>query len=270
MAGAHCSAAKRLPRNTILGLPSASADGAGYKLDRFIFATSNPAQAFAGTDALRGKVNDNIGTFFRPSDVTVGTDGAVYIADWFDSRVGGHQDFDEQEAGAIYRIAPKGFKSVVPQFDLATTAGQITALKSPAVNVRALGYVKLHAQGLAAVGPVAALLDDANPYIRARAVWLLADLGDAGTARVIALLGSPDDQLRLTAFRALCRHRHPELLTHARKLASGSVVAVRREVWPWPCATCLLPMHGHSDYARAQLRWNGPHLSGSMGHRLHG
>ena len=59
----------------------------------------------------------------------------------------------------------------------------LLALRSPAVNVRSLRYVKLHEQGAAAVEPVAALLADENPYIRARAVWLLADLGAEGTAR---------------------------------------------------------------------------------------
>lgn len=215
-------------RNTIIGYRPAAA-GAGFKLDRFIFATSNPSQVLAGVDSKRGKMGEEIGTFFRPSDVVVGADGAIYIADWFDPRVGGHQDLDNQTAGAIYRIAPKGFKSVVPKFDLATTEGQIAALKSPAVNVRALGYVKLKAQGAAAVPAVAALLDDTNPYIRARAAWLLADLGAEGLTRVEALLAAKDENLRLVAFRALRRHEH-HLLAHAAKLATDPSAAVRREV----------------------------------------
>lgn len=215
-------------RNTILGYRP-QADGAGFKLERFHFATSNPAQALAGVDSLRGKVNSEIGTFFRPSDVMVGPDGAVYIADWFDPRVGGHQDFDNQTAGAIYRVAPKGFKPVVPKFDLATTAGQLVALKSPAVNVRSLGYNALKAQGAAAVGPVATLLKDANPYVRARAIWLLAELGADGLARVEALTADADATTRLVAFRALRRKEH-RVLEHAAKLATDSSPVVRREV----------------------------------------
>ena len=48
---------------------------------------------------------------FRPSDIAVGPDGAIYVSDWIDQRVGGHQDLDDALSGAIYRIAPKGFKS---------------------------------------------------------------------------------------------------------------------------------------------------------------
>jgi hypothetical protein len=33
--------------------------------------------------------------WFRPSDVTVGTDGAVYVADWYDPVVG-HQMRDSR------------------------------------------------------------------------------------------------------------------------------------------------------------------------------
>lgn len=215
-------------RNTIFGYHP-ELQGAGYKLERSNFLTSNPSQVLAGVDSKRGKMGEEIGTFFRPSDVMVGVDGALYIADWFDPRVGGHQDLDDQTAGAIYRIAPKGFKSVVPRFDLTTTAGQIAALRSPAVNVRSLGYVKLREQGAAAVEPVAALLQDENPYIRSRAIWLLADLGGEGVARVVKLLDSAHANARLTAFRALRRH-DIDPLKHAAKLAADSSAAVRREV----------------------------------------
>src|SRR5688500_8842740 len=184
-------------RNTIFGY-FPKANGAGYDLERFDFLTSNKAQLFAGTDFKGGKVNEEIQTFFRPSDVAVGPDGAIYVADWFDPRVGGHDDKDDTTSGAIYRIAPRGFVPRVPAFDAATVEGQLTALRSTAVNVRALGFNGLAARGPAALGPVQALLVDSNPYVRARGVWLLTRLGADGLARGEQLLGSPDVSLRVT------------------------------------------------------------------------
>jgi putative membrane-bound dehydrogenase-like protein len=214
-------------RNTIFGY-FPKPQGAGYQLDRTNFLTSNAAQQFAGTDFKGGKVNSEIQTFFRPSDVAVGPDGAIYVADWFDPRVGGHDDKDDTTSGAIYRIAPKGFRSVVPAFDLATIDGQIAAVKNPAVNVRAAGFMALVAGGAAAQPTLEKLLDDENPFVRARAVWLLARLGPTGVARVEAQLKSRDPMTRVVAYRAL--RTVDRALAHAAQLAQDATPAVRREV----------------------------------------
>jgi len=217
-------------RNVVFGY-FPQADGAGYALDRFDFFTSNTTGQFEGVDFKGGarSITGELRTQFRPSDIAVGPDGAIYVSDWFDPRVGGHQDLDKSASGAIYRIAPKGFKSVVPRFDLATTEGQITALRSPAVNVRALGYMKLREQGERAVPAVAALLTDSNPYVRGRAIHLLAELGTTGLARVEAQLRSDEPLMRIAAYRTL-RKSGRNLLTHARALAKDPSAAVRREV----------------------------------------
>jgi putative heme-binding domain-containing protein len=117
----------------------------------------------------------------------------------------------------------------VPKFDINTTDGQIACLKSPAVNVRYSGFVRLKAQGEKAVPAVAELLKDANPYIQARAVFLLAQLGEDGRQRVRAMLDSGDAQRRLVAYRALKR-AGADGLELARKLAGDVSAAVRREV----------------------------------------
>ena len=45
--------------------------------------------------------------WFRPIDVTAAPDGSVFVADWYDSGVGGHS-FRDQTTGRIYRVAPEG------------------------------------------------------------------------------------------------------------------------------------------------------------------
>jgi len=204
-------------------------DGGGWKLERFDFFTSNKEKKFAGSDFLGGKPTGELRTRFRPSDVAVGPDGAIYVADWFDARVGGHGTLDDRYTGTIYRIAPKGYKPHVPKLSLETTEGQIAALKSPAVNVRWSGFTRLKAQGEKAVPDVAVLLKDENPYIAARAAWLLAQMGEAGVAKVKPWLEGKDAVRRLVAYRAL-RRANVDVLGMAGKMVSDKSAAVRREV----------------------------------------
>jgi putative membrane-bound dehydrogenase-like protein len=192
-------------------------DGAGWKLERFNFMSAPGPEKEGRRD------------WFRPSDVCVGPDGAIYVADWYDPGVGGHATRDDRTTGAIYRIAPKGFRSRVPKVDLNTTEGQIAALCNPSPNVRLSGFTRLKAQGEKAVPAVAALLGNPNPHLAARAVWLLAQMGPAGLAKVEPLLESANPEQRLVAYRAL-RRAGGDALVLAAKLVRDPSPAVRREI----------------------------------------
>ncbi|MDG0965586.1 MAG: NPCBM/NEW2 domain-containing protein, partial [Opitutales bacterium] len=205
-------------------------EGAGIALpQRDIFLTSNPKKNFAGADfASAGRINGLI-NLFRPSDVCIGPDGAIYVADWFDARVGGHGTRDVGQTGAIYRIAPKGAKLSIPTFDFNTIAGQIKALQNPSPNVREIGRSRLERAGKKAIPAVRKLLRHSNEFIQARAIWLLAKLGSDGLRIVESQLDNQNTKIRVCAFRAL-RHENHRMLEHAGKLAKDSSPLVRREV----------------------------------------
>ncbi len=213
-------------RNVVLGYQP-QPEGAGYRLNRLNFITSLPENEIEAASS-RAPVTDKT-KWFRPSDAAIGTDGALYIADWYDPVVGGHRMRDSTAHGRIYRITPKGRKLASPKLNLATTKGQIEALLSPAVNVRHSGFGLLAAQGPKVIRDVKKILSSSNPYHRARAAWLLAQLGPKGLTEVEKLLTDNDPNLRITAFRAL-RQVKPDILPYARQLSRDPSPAVRREV----------------------------------------
>ena len=47
--------------------------------------------------------------WFRPSDVCVAPDGSLFVADWYDPGVGGHNQQDV-DRGRIFRVAPPGIE----------------------------------------------------------------------------------------------------------------------------------------------------------------
>jgi putative heme-binding domain-containing protein len=215
-------------RNVIFGY-TPQLKQSGYDLgsrSNFITSLKQDTLQYVWNDTTENKRPDK---WFRPSDVCIGTDGAIYVADWYDPVVGGHQMQDSIGYGRIYRITPKNKKLAVPKIDLSSTAGMVEALKNPAINVRNLGFEKLAKQGEAAVPAVQHLLQNANPYVQARAIYLLSRLGPSGKQLTEELLQHKNELLRATAFRAL-RQTETNIIPYAQRLVNDPSPFVRREV----------------------------------------
>jgi len=215
-------------RNTIFGYYPKT-KSSGYDLgarSNFITSLSSDNERYVWNDSAQNAQKEK---WFRPSDVTIGTDGAIYIADWYDPVVGGHQMKDTIGYGRIYRIVPKNKKLLAPTVDLNSVQGQIEALKNPAVNVRNLAFVKLKQMGDKVTDQVKEMLHNNNPYFQARAIWLLSQLGPKGKEETERMLDNPNELLRVTAFRAL-RQSVKDILPYVNKLRSDASPFVRREV----------------------------------------
>jgi putative membrane-bound dehydrogenase-like protein len=86
-------------------------------------------------------------TWYRPADVCIAPDGSLFVADWYDPGVGGHNMGDniaDKIRGRIYRVAPEGlaWKAGAPDFN--SVAGCIEALKSPNGSTRYVAWNKLN------------------------------------------------------------------------------------------------------------------------------
>jgi putative membrane-bound dehydrogenase-like protein len=172
--------------------------------------------------------DDAKGEPFLPTDAVLGTDGALFLSDFYNST----SRRTVQVAGTIYRISRRDEKRpVAVTIDFKSTAGLLAALKNPAVNVRVAALSKLKARGSSIAPDVIAFFkSQTNPYHKARAVWLLAQLGDKGETFVQSLLANDDVQLRIVAYRALRFAVPSKLLKFSKQLAVDRSASVRREV----------------------------------------
>ena len=172
---------------------------------------------------------DQRGQHFLPTDVVLGTDGSLFLSDFYNNT----SRRTNQMSGTIYRITRKDAASPKrPAIDFETVPGLLAAIGNPAVNVRSHAAALLAAKGKDAVGAVSAHLkkNAGEVNLAARSIWVLAQLGEAGRQEVEPYLNNENPQLQICAFRAL-RHGHPDgLLGWAKRLSTSKSPAVRREV----------------------------------------
>lgn len=214
----HCDAGPR----TVRAYPVEKA-GAGFKATMIDLLTSKDQ-------------------WYRPSDVAIAPDGSLFVADWYDPGVGGHNMGDREPGkvrGRIYRVAPAEAKVTVPKIDVTTAAGAAAALQSPNKCAQYLAWQALHAMGAGAADELAKLWKHENPRFRARALGLAARIKGHETRSLTKGLTDSDPDIRTWAVRLTATLAKSGLIETApieetpgliEKLIKDPSAAVRRQI----------------------------------------
>lgn len=165
--------------------------------------------------------------WFRPSDVAVAPDGSLFVADWYDPGVGGHQ-MGDMNRGRVYRIAPAGTPYRVSAPELSTAEQAVEALKSPNVAVRYLAWNKLHEMGSKAEPALQQLWKSDNQRFRARALWLLAKTEGNSKNYIQEALKDSNPDIRITGLR-IARQTEKDVIPYVKALVNDESPQVRRE-----------------------------------------
>ncbi len=201
----HCDAGP----NVVRAYP-AKADGAGYSAEIVDIAVGDKDR------------------WFRPADVCVAPDGSLYVTDWYDPGVGGH-NMEDMERGRLFRIAPPGTAYTIPKYDYASIDGAIEALKSPNQAVRYKAWKSLSAMEAKAAPALQKLMADKNPRLRARALWLLGKIPNEGSKYVMQAMADSNKDIRVVAIR-LARQLKVPTKDYVSKMSGDQEPAVLREL----------------------------------------
>jgi putative heme-binding domain-containing protein len=153
---------------------------------------------------------------FRPVDVKMGPDGALYIADWYNPIIQhGEVDFRDERRdhthGRIWRVTVKDRPLVErPQIAGAPIEQLLEMLRAPEEFTRLHARLELKGRGADEVAPALAAwvekLDADDPeydHLRLEALWTYQALDVEQPALLVALLDSDDHRARAAATRVL-------------------------------------------------------------------
>lgn len=191
------------------------------------YVTKNNGAGYSAeiVNILEGK-RDN---WFRPSDVCIAPDGSLFVSDWYDPGVGGHNQ-QEVDKGRIFRVYTKGFgKYTIPKYDFSTPEGAAKALNSPNLEARYLAFAALVGMGKKAEAAVEGnFAGTDHPRAQARALWVLSKLpGEAEEAVQIAV-GDDNPDIRIVGIR-IAREQNMDL-SKVAFTATDKSPEVRREL----------------------------------------
>ena len=220
----HCDAGPRVVRGY-----SVEPDGAGYKSEMKNLLSSDD-------------------DWFRPSDVCAAPDGSVFVADWNDAGVGGHQMRDqklETMTGRIYRVAPKGHKYTVTKPNVSNVDGAIKALQSPNLESRYLAWQALHKMQLQAEPALKKLWQSDRPEMKARAWHLLARIKGREQDYIKAAIADKRPEIRALPLKYVRAENKDPIPVIKSVLKSDSNPQILRE--------CALSLHRNSSPEAPEL-----------------
>jgi len=212
--------------------------------------------------------SDNVA--FRPVDINVGPDGAIYVADWYNpiiqhGEVDFHDPRRDQQHGRIWRIVAKNRPLVKkPQLAKAPVPELLEALKLPEDWTRLQAKQVLKARGAKEVLPalerwVAGLDKNDAKYEHnlLEALWLYQTLETVNEPVLLNLLNAKSHNVRAAALRALALwypkiSNTPALLAKAvgdghPQVRLEAVIALRKTKTPDAAKTALTVLDAQMD-----------------------
>ncbi len=148
--------------------------------------------------------------WFRPVDCCIAPDGSLFVADWYDPVIGGHNMGDNQKGhvrGRIYRVASPGKDYRIHTPDLSSPDGCVDALRSPSNSTRYAAWTALFGMGAKAENALIKLWNEHDPRLRARALHLLVRLPGKRKDYTEKALADPEADVRATAVAGTARRR---------------------------------------------------------------
>ena len=156
--------------------------------------------------------NDPYG--FKPTDLVVGRDGALFVSDWADGQR------PKRGRGRIYRVTPTGM--------LKTIEKPATGLDSRSYYERCDTQLALEKQGDAGLKAVRGMLADGklSPRGRSHALWIIAHLDGAKALDDLLAVAKlePELSVRAQAVRVIADLTDPVLVKHKLDAGPGDAI----------------------------------------------
>ncbi len=159
--------------------------------------------------------------WFRPVDIKVGPDGAIYIADFY-NRIIGHYEVDlkhpgrDRSSGRIWRISYKGGEKAAwseKDWSKAPLCELIESLDIPQLNIRMRIADRIFDSfGADAIVPLTNLAaNEAKPWqARVQALWLLYRLSHWSGNLTDIGLSANHEEIRIHTLRILSQQQKPD------------------------------------------------------------
>ena len=217
--------------------------------------TAEPAKVNGQLDPIIVSSDPN----FRPSDVKMGPDGAIYFSDWHNPIIG-HMQHNLRDPnrnrtyGRVYRITYDGRPlSKAPKIDGATVPELLDALKSPEDRVRYRARLEIGARKTEDVIPATAewiakldKKDAGYEHHLLEGLWVHQNHNVANRDLLKKVLAAQDGRARAAATRVLCYQR--EQISDALEMLKGLAEDKHRADVP----------QSHQSAARSDLSFPRP------------